>query len=145
MSTLNKKAVRELLLAVAKQERPFQKITRVGEEAFPKIEAAVRRAAIEVIRAMPRCGQTIKVLVAAYGFFVTGTQAGEPLVAPLPTPPPPVFAPPPLAQPVMVTQQNGSMVTTTLSPQPVMVIQQGCTWMTSDGRTFIPIPAGGTK
>ena len=60
MSLINQKAVRELFLATAKLERPFQKITRVGDEAYPKVEAAVRQAVIQIIRANARTGQTIK-------------------------------------------------------------------------------------
>ena len=58
-SLINKKAVRELLLATAKSQRPFQPITRVSDDAYPKIEAAIRRSAGEIVQSMSRCGQTI--------------------------------------------------------------------------------------
>jgi hypothetical protein len=127
MSTINKKAVRELLLATAKKERPFQKITRVGDDAYPKVEAAIRRAAADIVRAMSRSGQTINILVAAgcLGFL----QAGEPLT-PVPL----------LPQPVLVIQQTGQLVITDKSPVPVMVIQRlGQVWTTSEGRVLMPL------
>jgi glucokinase len=59
-SLLNRKAVKELALAEAKQQRPFQKLERFSEEAYPKIEAAVRKAVRQLISEQPRCGKTIK-------------------------------------------------------------------------------------
>jgi hypothetical protein len=116
-STINKKAVRDLLLATAKKERPFQNITRVGEDAYPKIEAAVRRAAAEVVRAMSRSGQTINILVAAGCLGIL--QAAEPTV---------------------VLFEQGPVVVTTASPEPVVVTQRtGPLWTTSTGAQLIPV------
>lgn len=60
MSLLNQKAVKELLLATAKSEKPFHPFTRVSAEAYPKIEAAVRQACINLVRSQPSVGVTIR-------------------------------------------------------------------------------------
>jgi glucokinase len=59
-SLINRKAVKDLALAIAKQQRPFQELNRFSAEAYPKIEAAVRKAVHQLISEQPRCGKTIK-------------------------------------------------------------------------------------
>jgi hypothetical protein len=59
-SLLNKKAVKSLLLAAAKEHKPFHPLTRVSEDVYPKVEAAVRQACINIVKSQPSSGVTIK-------------------------------------------------------------------------------------
>ncbi len=56
---LNRSKVRETTLAVAKLLRPFNKFERVGESFFLRIEAKVRAAIAEEIKAHPSKGKTL--------------------------------------------------------------------------------------
>jgi len=59
MSLLNKKAVRELALAQAKELRPFVKFERVSQSFIDKIEGAVRRSIAYEIKLLPSKGKTL--------------------------------------------------------------------------------------
>ena len=59
-SLICRSAVKQLALDMAKQHKPFHPFTRVSAEFYPKVEAAVRRAVIEIVKQQPSTGQTIK-------------------------------------------------------------------------------------
>jgi hypothetical protein len=58
-SLLNKKSVRQYLLDAAKTHRPFHKFTRVSDDTLCQAEGALRKWAVEKVKALPSKGATI--------------------------------------------------------------------------------------
>lgn len=56
---INKKAVRDLTLALAKQLRPHHSFERVGAAFFVRIEGALRNAIATEIKQHPSKGKTL--------------------------------------------------------------------------------------
>jgi hypothetical protein len=56
---LCRSAVREFLLDVAKQERPFHKFTRVSEETLLAAQGAVRTFLVNHVKHSPSKGRTL--------------------------------------------------------------------------------------
>lgn len=56
---LNKAAVRELLLATADKERPFNHFRRVSEATFIHLNEIVRQAAVNHVKRAPSKGVTL--------------------------------------------------------------------------------------
>ena len=56
---LNRTAVRDFLLEVAKDQRPFNKFTRVSEDTLIRANAVVRSFCVTHVRGMPSKGQTL--------------------------------------------------------------------------------------
>jgi hypothetical protein len=52
-------AVREFLLDLAKQERPFHKFTRVSEETLLLAQGALRNFLVNHVKRMPSKGRTL--------------------------------------------------------------------------------------
>jgi hypothetical protein len=57
---LNKKAVKEYTLQMAKSLRPFHPFERVGSDFILRIDAAVRRAVAAEIKQHPSKGKTLQ-------------------------------------------------------------------------------------
>lgn len=56
---LNRKAVKDLLLATARTVRPFHKFTRVSQDTLIMLNEAVRQAAVSHVKRLPSKGKTI--------------------------------------------------------------------------------------
>lgn len=57
---INQKAVREYILAQAKQLRPHHPFERVGASFVTRIEGAVRSAVVQEIKNHPSKGKTLQ-------------------------------------------------------------------------------------